>query len=110
CDNDENTSTCPQDCPVQDPECGDTICESPEGCRDCPQDCGECPVGEDVIQAQDTITADDSGQTESDTVGVASGGCSSTGANGAGTGTAGLLLTVLLAMTSIIVRRSRRFA
>ena len=32
---------------------------SPEGWRDCPQDCGECPVGEDVIQAQDMI-ADDS--------------------------------------------------
>lgn len=111
CDSDENASTCPQDCGSNGVECGDSICESPEDCRDCPQDCGECQAPEDVIEGLDTITAGDSGQTGEDTGDSGgSGGCSSTGSNPSGSGPGGLVLSLLLAVGAIVVRRTRRLA
>ncbi len=40
CDLNENTATCPSDCPLQ--FCGDGTCNSGETCSSCPSDCGTC--------------------------------------------------------------------
>lgn len=39
CDNNENSSSCPIDCPTV---CGDSACEGLENCYNCETDCGEC--------------------------------------------------------------------
>ena len=39
CDNNENSSSCPIDCPTV---CGDGACEGLENCYNCESDCGEC--------------------------------------------------------------------
>jgi len=44
CQDDEECSTCPQDCGTCPPVCGDGACTSQESCIMCPQDCGQCPA------------------------------------------------------------------
>ncbi len=45
CDDTEDPTTCPNDCPLT-PDCGDGYCVATEKCDSCSIDCGGCPGGQ----------------------------------------------------------------
>ena len=44
CDDDEDCTSCPEDCEQCPSQCGDDTCDEDEDCQECPQDCGECVI------------------------------------------------------------------
>ncbi len=55
CEEGENCLTCPQDCPICQPQCGNGTADTGENCSSCPADV-QCETGQECIEGTCTAT------------------------------------------------------